>query len=183
MYQILYFLALFIGIIPLSILLWKRRAFDKKEPVVPFIWITAVATLYEFFGTEILKINTAYWFQLYSGLEMIALFYYFFRMFRPRYKKTLYFFSAVLISTYLISFFYWNEVHKGRALAVNGFSISLFVFFFSFCYFKDLLDDTDTDLWKTPSFYYCVGFSVYYASTLLLFLFTYYFFKNGDYNY
>jgi len=183
LYQILYFLALFIGIVPLSILLWKRRAFDKNEPAISFIWVTAVATLYEFFGTEILKINTAYWFQLYSGLEMISLFYYFFHLYRLRYKKILYFFAVVLISTYLISFLYWNEEHKGLTLAVNTFSISLFVFFFSFCYFKDLLDDTKIDLWKKPSFYYTVGLSIYHASTFLLFLFSSYFFKNGDYNY
>jgi len=71
------YITLFIGIIPLLILFVKRKAFAFNTPIVPFIWLTALATLYEFIGTGLFQINTAYWFQLYSLLELITLYYFF----------------------------------------------------------------------------------------------------------
>lgn len=170
LYEVVYYLALFIGIIPLSILLWNKKAFDHKEAVIPFVWITAIATLYEYFGTEVLYINSTYWFQLYSFLEIVFLFYYFYRIFGSKYKKSLYSMLAVLLITYIISCFFWSDKSSNIPLAINACSVSLFVFIFAFLHFNSLMTE-ETSVWKQPNFLFTVGFSLYYSATLLLFVF------------
>jgi hypothetical protein len=162
-------LALFIGIIPFSILLWKKRALDNKEAVVPFIWVTAVATLYEYFVTELLYINSTYWFQLYTFLEIVCLFYYFYRILGQQYKKSIYLMLALLLIVYTISCFFWSNMSSLVSLAINACSISLFIFIFAFLHFKTLMEK-ENSLWEQPNFHFTVGFSIYYSCTLLLFL-------------
>ncbi|MCX2429582.1 hypothetical protein [Pedobacter sp. GR22-10] len=161
----------------------KKTFLSASKGIAPFLYLTAFASLYEFVGTVMLQINTSYWFQIYTLLEFAAIYFYYFQLLGKHYKNSFIVSVIVWIIFYGISFLFWDKDHKALSLAVNSFSISLFVFFFSFCYFKDLLDATDTVLWKKPSFFYNVGFSIYYASTLLLFLCTSHFFKNGDYYY
>ena len=162
-------MALFIGIIPFSILLWKKRALNIKEAVIPFIWITALATLYEFFGTELLHINSTYWFQLYTILEIGCLFYYFHHILKQWHQKLLYFTLALVLTGYVISCFFWSTESNLVPLAINACSISLFVFIFA-CLHFNMLMKRETDLWKQPNFYFTAGFAIYYACTLLLFL-------------
>ncbi|MGO4875020.1 hypothetical protein ACEN2P_00330 [Pedobacter psychrotolerans] len=161
----------------------KKTFLSAIKGIVPFLYLTAFASLYECVGTVMLQINTSYWFQIYTLLEFAAIYFYYFQLLGKHYKSSFIISVIVWIIFYGISFFFWDKDHKALSLAINSFSISLFVFFFSFCYFKDLLDATNIVLWKKPSFFYNVGFSIYYASTLLLFLCTSYFFKNGDYHY
>lgn len=66
-----FYTTLFIGLCPLLILLYKRKATLFSHPFVPFLVLTAVATVYEYVGSIVLKINTAYWSQVYSLLEVL----------------------------------------------------------------------------------------------------------------
>lgn len=167
--QVVYYFALFIGIIPFSILLWKRRAFDHKEAVVPFVWITAIASLYEFFITELLYVNSTYWFQFYSFLEIICLFYYFYKIFKKSHKRLLIIMLGVLLFFFIVSCCFWTNKSHSLPLAINAANISLFVFLFSVLHFN-ILTKTKSALLGQPHFLFTVGFSIYYSSTLLLFL-------------
>ncbi len=171
MYQVFFYIALFIGIIPLLILFIKKRAFDFKEPVTPFIWLTAFATLYEFIGTGLLEIKTSYWFQLYSFLEIVTLFYFFFKLFKAKYKTAFGIFLVLLVTTYSFSFFFWNENSGLISNAKNKASITFFVLTFSFLWFKELFKKMDIqNPWQNDNFYFVSAFSVYYSSTFFLFL-------------
>src|SRR5690606_26455997 len=75
LYSIFLYTALFAGILPLLVLFPKKRAFNISEPIVPFIWLTTIASLYELIGSIILKINVDYWFQIYSLLELLTILY------------------------------------------------------------------------------------------------------------
>ncbi len=165
----LFFIALFIGIIPLLILLLKKRAFDFKKPIISFIWLTAFATLYEFFGSVILKINTSYWWQLYSLLEFITLYYFFFKLFQPKYKTTFWVFLVLLVTKYGFSYIFWNEIFISTA--INKIPLTIFVLTFSFLWFKELFKKMEIqNPWQNANFYFVSGFSVYYSSTFFLFL-------------
>lgn len=184
MYQVLFFIALLIGIIPFLLLLAQQRVLNITEPVIPFIWLTAIATLYEFFGSVILKINTSYWWQLYSLLEFLTLYYFFYKIFRPSYKRTLLVFIILLCITYIISFMFWDENNKFVSKAINKIPITLFVFLFSFKWFKDLFKKMEVlNPWQKSNFYFVSGISIYYSSTLFLFLLSNYFFKSTTYMY
>ena len=171
MYEILFYVALFIGIIPLLILILKKRAFDFKEPIAPFVWLTALATLYELVGTVLLKLNTAYWFQIYSFLEIVTLGYFFFKLFQPKYKTVFQVFLVLLIVAYCVSFFFWGEKSKLIPNAINKTSVTLFVLAFSFLWYKTLYGKREIyNPLQQSVYYFVLGFSIYYAGTFFLFL-------------
>ncbi|WP_333887590.1 hypothetical protein [Sphingobacterium siyangense] len=181
--EILFYGALFIGVIPIIILFVEKKQFSTIYGIAPFIWITAFATVYEFLGTIIFKINTNYWFQIYSILEFTGVYFYYYQLFKNKYEKSLKILSIVWIITYSISFLYWDSSNKATALAINSCSISVFVFYYSFCYFKCLIEYTERNLLNNPNFYFVVGFSIYYATTILLFLSSKFLFEMGEYNF
>ncbi|REC62293.1 hypothetical protein DRF65_11305 [Chryseobacterium pennae] len=181
--QILFFVTLFIGVIPLLILFVEKRQFSTRHGIVPFVWLTALATLYEFIGTVVLKINTNYWFQIYALLEFAALYFYFFKLFEGRQKKNLRISMVVWAVIYCISLFYWDSTNKAIALAINSCTTSLFVFLCSIAYFKSLMEAPKRKFWQNPTFCFVLAFSIYYASTLFLFLSSKFVFELGQYGY
>lgn len=184
MYQIFFYIVLFIGIIPLLVLFLKKRAFDFKEPITPFIWLTAFATLYEFIGTGLLEIKTSYWFQLYSFLEIITLSYLFFKLFQPKYKTAFWVFLVLLLTTYSFSLFFWDENAGLIPKAINEVPLTLFVLTFSFLWFKELFNKMEIQSpWQDTDFYFVSGFSVYYSSTFFLFLLGNFIFNSNIYFY
>ncbi len=174
MYEIVYYLAMLAGLLPIGILLYRKKAFEWKEGILPFIWLTAFATVYEHIGTYLLGINSAYWFQIYSLLEIACLFYYFKRLFEKKYINALYLMLGILLFAFVVSCFYWTDTSLFVPLAVNAASVSSFVFIFSYLHFSDLISDSERSMKLQTNFYFTVGFSVYYSTTLLLFLFSEY---------
>lgn len=163
-------ITLYSGIIPLIILLLKKIAFNFKEPIVPFIWITAIASIYEIVGTGFLQINTSYWFQIYSFLEIIGLYYFFSKLFKGKYKVTINLLLFVLLIIYGISFMLWNDNGSLQAHSINSSSLTFAVVLGCVFWFKNLFKDiTEEHLWNTPSFYFIAAVLMYYCSTLLLF--------------
>lgn len=171
MYITLFYIALFIGVLPLFLLFLKKRAFDKNHPIVPFLWLTAVATFYEFIGSVLLQINTSYWFQLYPFLSFLGLYYFFFQLLKPNYKHLFRIIFILFIVVYGISFFFWNNDNRFISSAINRSSITIFVFTFASLWFKNLFEKMDVpNLWQKDIFYFIVGLTIYYSSTIFLFL-------------
>lgn len=184
MYQILFYIALFIGFIPLLILFLKKRAFDSKEHITPFVWLTALATLYEFIGTVLLKINTTYWSQLYSFLAFLTLYYFFFKLFRPNYKNAFRIYFILFTIIFCISFFFWTDKNTFITRAINRIPLTLFVLTFSFFWFKELFKKMKIqNPWQNADFYFVSGFAIYYSSTFFLFLLGSFIFNSNVYFY
>lgn len=184
MYNTFLYITLFIGIIPLLILFVKRKPLSFKEPITPFIWLTGIASLYEFVGTGLLQINTAYWFQIYSFLELIALFYFFYKLFSVSHKKILLVFAGILMLTYGFSFLFWNENSQFLLKAINKAPLTLFVFLFSFLWYRNLFIEAKiTNPWRDPTYYFVSGLAMYYSTTVFLFLLSSFFFVSESYFY
>lgn len=144
---------------------------DLKLPIIPFIWLTVFAVIYELAGTLVLKINTTYWFQLYSFLEMIALYLFFYRLFKPSYRRVFRLFLFLMVIMYCISFYFWNASSNFISKAINTVPVTLFVLIFSALWFRELFRKIDlSNPWQEPAFYFVTGFSVYYSGTFFLFL-------------
>lgn len=184
MYQIFFFIALLIGIIPLLILFFYKKALDFNRAIIPFVWITALATLYEFVGTGLFKFNTSYWFKIYSFLEIVSVYYFFLKLFKPKYKKIVQGFLILLIITCIYSFFYWNKDEGLILIATNKSPLTLFVLTFSFLWFKELFYKMEIqNPWQNANFYFVSGFLLYYSSTFFLFLLASFLFKSNVYFY
>src|SRR5690606_29513366 len=159
------------GIIPLLILFIKKKAFNFSEPILPFIWITAIASVYEIVGTGFLQINISYWFQIYPFLEIIALTYFFLKLFKEKYKLLIYFGLTILLAAYSYSFFLWKDDGSLFYHGLNKTFISIIVIIFSTLWFKYLFKTLEEEtLWKLPNFYFISAILLYYSSTMLLFL-------------
>jgi len=175
-------IALYIGIIPLLILLLKKRIFDFKEPIAPFIWVTAFATFYEFFGSVIFKVNAAYWYQVYSSLEIITLFYFFFKLYALKYKNLLWILIISFIVIYGLSFFFWTDESVFIPNAINKTALTFFVLTFSFLWFRKLFKKMEIpNPLENSNFYFVSGLSIYYSSTFFLFLFAEFIFNSNVY--
>lgn len=182
MYIILFYIALFIGIIPLVILFNKKRAFVYREPIVPFIWLTALATLYELIGSVILKINVSYWIQVYSLLEFAALYYFFYRLLAYRYSWVYKVLLVLFVVFYVVSFVFWSDAKTGifTSLAINKVGLFIFILVSGFLWFKNLFEKMDVmNLWKYSNFYFVSAFLIYYSTTFLLFLLSQLIFSRG----
>lgn len=182
MYIILFYTTLFIGIIPLIVLFYKKSGFNFENAITPFIWLTTVATLYEFIGTGLLKVNTNYWFQLYCLLEFTALYYFFYRLLSHRYSLIYTVLLLLLMVFYVVSFFFWNDTSKFISLAINKAGLFIFILVSVFLWFKNLFEMADImNLWRYNIFYFISGFFIYYSTTFLLFLSSEFIFKNNTY--
>ncbi|WP_133119429.1 hypothetical protein [Avrilella dinanensis] len=184
MYSILLYTALFTGILPLLVLFPKKRAFIFNEPIVPFIWLTTIASLYELVGSIILKINVDYWFQIYSLLELLTILYFYFKLFQPRFKTALLLVFTLLTVTYCISFYYWAEYSSFIAKAINKTPLTFLVLLGSFWWVRDLFrSDEIQNLWQNPTFYFVSAFYIYYLVTMPLFLMGSFIFNSNLYFY
>lgn len=138
---------------------------------MPFLWLTAIASFYEFFGSVVLKINTSYWFQLYPFLSFLSLYYFFFQLLKPDYKYLFRILFILFIGVYGMSFYFWSENDRLVSSAINRSSITIFVFTFASLWFKNLFEKMDVpNLWQNDIFYFIVGLTIYYSSTIFLFL-------------
>lgn len=173
------------GLLPLLLLLFsKKRAFDKQQPITPFVWLTAVATLYEWIGTAWFKINATYWFQIYSLLCFCALYYFFFRLLDRHYKKVFGFFLVLFVITYSPSFFFFDKKNTFISTAINEPLLTLFVLVFSFLWFKKLFEKVNiSNLWKDADFYFVSGLMIYHSGTFFFFLLSGSIFSSNTYFY
>lgn len=163
-------ITLYSGFIPLIILIFNKKSFDFKEPIVPFIWITAIASIYEILNIKVFLINAAYWFQIYPLLEIVGLYYFFSKVFKENHKSVIKLFVIILLIIYSGSFLLWNFYINLQSHSLNKFFITLFVVLGCFTWFKDLFKNIEVEnLWSLPNFYFISAFLMYYSSTILLF--------------
>lgn len=171
LYKIIIFTVLFAGVLPFLLMVIKKRVFNWKNPIVPFVWLTAIAVLYEFFGSYILEININYWFQIYSLSELIAVYYFFYRLLGFSFPKYYLVFSFLLIIGYIISLAYWNPNNTFISLAINKSVLTAFVFGAVFLWFRQIYVIGDIpDLLRHDNFYFVSGFFMYYSVTFCVFL-------------
>lgn len=166
-------ITLYSGIIPLIILLLKKIAFNFKEPIVPFIWVTAIASVYEIVSPEIFDVISAlsYWFQIYPFLEIVGLYFYFSGIFKKKYKTTINILLIITLVIYCFSFTLWeNNETSLQSHSLNKSSITLCVLLGCSSWFKNLFKNTEEEnLWNLPDFYFMSSILIYYSSTILLF--------------
>lgn len=180
-YHILLSTTFIAGVIPLLLSFTIRPGREKLKAIYPFVWLLALATVYEIVGTFIFKLNTSYWFQVYTPLEILAIYYYYRKILPGKYG--LYFKIALFLlgMVYLVScFFIWGPESKLSSTLVNQVPLTIFVIIGSFLWFRELFRHMNIEnLWKSPHFYFVASFLIYYASTFFLFLFSVVIFKQS----
>ncbi|UUC43956.1 hypothetical protein [Flavobacterium cerinum] len=164
----------FIGFIPLVLFLIRKK--QRQLPplssyIAPYIWLTFIASAYELIGTLILKLNSDIWFRSYLLLEFGVLFYFFYKVFKKRYRPLFYFFGAVFLLTFIGLLFVWNDWSNLKTDSYLSLIEAIFVYTFVILWFKDVFHNlSEQYLWNFPLFYFISGFIFYFSGTLFLFL-------------
>lgn len=176
------YIVLFLGIVPLTILIYRKEAFSLDQPAVPFLWLTAISAGYEYIGSLLLGLDTTYWFSVYNLLEFICLFYFFYKVLKDNHRAILYSFSILFGIAYIYSLIHLNDVLE--SVAINAIPTFLIVATCCGLWFKNLFEKTAiSNLWQNAEFYFISGFVIYYSGTFLLFLMSDFIFKSNLYFY
>jgi hypothetical protein len=170
MFQYFTHFTLILGIVPIIIFWVNRRKLNAETYYfLPFIIVLEIATIYEFAGTLVLKLNVTSWFWIYLFLEFFSLSYFFYRLSIS--KILSWFFICLFGLLYLTLTVIRNT---GNELLMEGYlSTFSFITFLTFIvlWFKDLFKKLSyPSLLSNNLFYFIVGIMVYFAGTIFLFL-------------
>jgi hypothetical protein len=168
---LLYFVIIF-GVCPLLyFIVARKRHSSELKPILPFISLTFIASLYEFFGTLTFKWNASYWFVIYDILSFLSISYFFTQVLHKQFSKLLQFFLVIfLIFCLFLLFFFDPKDFLAITSYIDTFT-TLFVLFFTIIWFRKLiLEAYIENLLQNSTFYFISGFILYYCGTLFLFL-------------
>ena len=175
---LLYFVIIF-GITPLLYYFIARsKNVRELKPIIPFITLTFVSSLYELFGSLIFGWNVSYWFVFFEILAFLCIYYFYFEILQKQFLKlfllTLFLFLGFcfyLSLNFIIKDFFIVSSY------LNTFT-TLFILFFTIIWFRRLiLDASIENLLENSTFYFISGFISYYFGTLFLFLISNYLYK------
>lgn len=170
------------GFIPILIFSLKsNKSRSSNNYFLPFIILTAIASIYELVFTSFLKIISSHWFQIYDFLEFFALVYFFMKIFEQKQKDILFLFAFIFLISFGISIYFWEVDNSLVSKGINSITTTLLVFTAIFIWFKNEFQKLEIAIiWQNAKFYFISGFLIYYASTIFLFIASNFIFKNEN---
>lgn len=173
MNSILIFVILY-GLLPIGFY-WKIKP-TNISAIVPFLVVVFVASLYEFFGTSILRLNYENWYLIYKVLAFSGILYFFNNI--SQIKKSLIWITVLgFIALFILTFTVWQEIQYLDIGAYFNLYLTIIVAIFSTIWFKETFEKLETDsLWNNPYYIFIAGLIIYYFGTALLFIMANYLF-------
>lgn len=167
MFKLLLYIILFLGIVPALLALINKL---RLGPIAPFIYLTAIAAVYEGVFSLFLEKDSAIWFATYDIMAFLTILYYFYRLNFPKKQLlSLIFLVSFLVTAGSIYILNYNNIFfKQQGIL---FLLNILVFIFTILWFwNTFLKMEVRSLWKEPDFYYISGLFIYHATTFMLFL-------------
>lgn len=172
------------GLLPLILLLLNKKIVAINHPVVPFVWLTAVSSIYEWVVTAFFKLNAAFWFQIYPLICFCTIYYFFYKLLNKEYKKVFRLSIILFCITYGTSFYFFDKTNVFISTAINEPVLTLFILICSFLWFKVLFEDVKiSNLWMNDDFYFVSGLMIYHSGTFFFFLLSGFIFSSDTYFY
>ncbi len=168
-----------LGIIPLIVYLFNRNVTIETRYLLPLIFLTAFASLYEIVGTSIFQLRTKYWFRAYIFLEFYTVLYFYYKLLN--FKKILLGFGIIYLVAYIYLLFQWNTDKRGLNDLPLNIIVTLTVICSSFFWFIEVFKKLeDVPLYRRIEFYYISVLLIYFCATFLMFLMTDYIINNDS---
>lgn len=172
MIYILVFTILY-GLLPLFLLIVFKDKIENIKKIYPFVFVVFVASLYEFIGSILLKINVEYWFLIYGVIVFFGIHYFFYILLDKRFKNVFLILICLFLILFSISIF--SYIFKSfDYLVISSFFIvfqTIIVLFFSILWFKKIFQElVINNLFDSPIFYFISGLILYYCGSVFLFL-------------
>ena len=160
------------GLLPLIVFLFKKKNLnDEVTSMFPYIFFVFIASLYEYIGTILLELNVKYWFVIYEFLISLALFYFFYDLFKGTKKKIFYFFIFVFVFITVNVFIIWDGNNFFDISSYYNLLQTIFILNFSVLWIKKIFVSLELESFTSSStFYFISGLVLYYCGTVFLFL-------------
>lgn len=171
MYILLVYLTLWLGVVPLGVFILRVKT--KNKTYVPLLVLFLLASIYELIASFILKVNVISWFQIYSLLEFLSIYYLFKNLLikRPKGYDLVFLGLFVVMYVYSFSFCFSESFTFLKAKSLNKAVLTLFVIVSSFLWVKQVFEQKNIlKLYNEPSFYFVMGLFMYYSTTISLFV-------------
>lgn len=183
-YNILLYVTLIAGCIPLLILVTKGGIFKTHTLVLPLVFLLAFSSIYECVVSMYLQINIISWYWIHSVLEFLAVMYLFKGLLKQRPKWFLTTFLGLFILVYYCSIRFYSKYPVFVFKGINKAFITLFVLICSFLWIKEIFDKKEIlKLYQDSNFYLVMGLFFYYSTTISLFVLSNYLYVNKLYMY
>lgn len=172
-YQVLVYIALILGFIPLILAsLCKDKVFTKQyRGYILLMGLLALASGYELICSYFLKINSDYWFQIYTLFEFSVIFYFLKFIFNQRLSRYLAVYLSLFLLVYLYTFWFVFPADVLKSKAIGKIGVSVLVFAGTFYWLGQLFSRRSVaSPYNTPAFYFIVGLFMYYLNTIFFFV-------------
>jgi hypothetical protein len=158
------------GLFPL-LLVFYTNSWGKIKFILPFIIVVFLASLYEFFGSLIFKINVEYWFLIYGILAFFSIHYFFYFLLKRRFKKIFLTLVFIFFIFFLFSIFYGFSFSYLNISSFFKVYQTIIILSFSILWFKSVFEDLEIiNLLHYSIFYFISGLLIYYCGSVFLFL-------------
>ena len=158
------------GLVPFLLLLFNNKRIQNKA-IMPFTFVVFIASVYEFVGSILCKINVEYWFFIYVLLTFLSIHYFLYYLLGGELKKIFVLVAVFFLIFFVVLLFY---TFSWSFLVINSFLNAyqtLIILFFSIIWVKRIFQEFEIDNFLNCSdFYYVSGLLIYYCGTVFLFL-------------
>lgn len=169
----LLYITYFIGIVPITLVKVRKHFSAEIYYLEPLLWLMLFATFYESIATLYFNVPSAVWFRTFILLEFACLFYFFYKVFKGRFKPLFAFFAIVFLALFIYLLTIWKSTPN---LLTDSYLIiveAVFVFVCSFIWFQNIFKLLEVQSLRDSSvFYFISGFILYFSGTFFLFLMT-----------
>ncbi|MBY0485902.1 MAG: hypothetical protein K2P85_01725 [Flavobacteriaceae bacterium] len=164
--------AILFGLLPLVVfLILKKQLGEDLSPIVPFLIVVFIASVYEFLGALILKNSVEYWFLTYDTIAFFSIHYFYYTILKRKYKLFFSIFIILFICLLSLTFTGWNSKNFLELNSYFNAYQTFVVLLFSAIWFRELFVNLElASLAKSPIYYFICGLVLYYTGTLFLFL-------------
>ncbi len=149
---------------------------------MPFLWVVFVASLYEFFGSVLFKLNYENWYLIYKTIAFGGIIYFFKKSIALK-KVYVYFYITLFIIMMGLTFTVWKTVHYFQINAYYNVFLTILVLLFSTLWLRKSFLALETEsLWQNPQYYFVAGLIIYYCCTVVLFIMAHFIRENDNSN-
>lgn len=182
MTNILIFTVLY-GLSPFLLYLFIDKK-KKIKSILPFTVVVFIASLYEFVGSILFKINVEYWFLIYGFLAFFSIHFFLYDLIRGQLKKVFIVLALLFLVFFIIANYYrfsWSFLVISSFFNVYQ---TLIILLFSIVWFKRIFQELEVDnLLVSPNFYFISGLLLYYCGSVFLFLLSSYIYAVDESNF
>lgn len=170
---ILFFIACILAIVPVIFYYIRKGRSEALVYIAPVLWLRAFSSLYEFFISFLLRVDSSIWFMLYPVLEFLVMYYFFQKLFGEKHKGIINKFLIGFLLATVVLLAIWLYTGMSQTDSVLTILQTIFIYMMAFLWFKEIFSEMKlASLWDSPAFYFISGFIMYFSGTFFLFVMT-----------